>query len=193
TNNFSIVRFLSLSGSPPKRIARESSRKKEETGRHEPLRQPCQRPGSYRRRDAGFGIGSQSYGRGYESSSKREAELGAHSNGLTPFEKNFYVESPSVAKADVEAYRCKREIADEGRDVPEPALEFRDVAFLGWFSFPHLARRKDTFFVKNQMLDSFLARICHSGTRVGGIILFHGMCDHERSNLEQEQVFGQVM
>ncbi|XP_008805785.1 DEAD-box ATP-dependent RNA helicase 20 isoform X1 [Phoenix dactylifera] len=89
-------------------------------------------PGSYRRSDAGFGGGSQSYGRGYESSSKREAVVTADLDGLTPFEKNFYVESPSVVamtEAEVEAYRRKREITIEGRDVPKPIREFRDAGF----------------------------------------------------------------
>ncbi|XP_010915213.1 DEAD-box ATP-dependent RNA helicase 20 isoform X1 [Elaeis guineensis] len=89
-------------------------------------------PGSYRRSDAGFGGGSQSYGRGYESSSKREAEVGADLDGLTLFEKNFYVESPSVVamtESEVEAYRRKREITIEGRDVPKPIREFRDAGF----------------------------------------------------------------
>lgn len=88
--------------------------------------------------DAGFGGGSQNYGRGYESSSKREAEVSADLDGLAPFEKNFYVESPSVVamtEAEVEAYRRKREITIEGRDVPKPIREFRDAGFPGNLSF----------------------------------------------------------
>ena len=55
-------------------------------------------------------------------------------DGLTPFEKNFYIESPSVAsmtESDVEAYRRRRQITVEGRDVPKPVREFRDVGFPG--------------------------------------------------------------
>ncbi|OAY79913.1 DEAD-box ATP-dependent RNA helicase 20 [Ananas comosus] len=94
-------------------------------------------PGTYRdrRSDAGFSGG----GRGFESSSRREAQGGGGSgaaaaelDGLTPFEKNFYVESPEVAamtESEVEAYRRKREITVEGRDVPKPVREFRDIGF----------------------------------------------------------------
>ncbi|KAG1330116.1 hypothetical protein COCNU_02G000840 [Cocos nucifera] len=80
-------------------------------------------PGSYWRRDVGFGSGSQSYGRGYESSGKRQAEVGAHWNGPTPFEKNFYVESPSMAKA------ARGRSRSRAATCPSPP-EFRDVAFL---------------------------------------------------------------
>jgi ATP-dependent RNA helicase DDX5/DBP2 len=55
-------------------------------------------------------------------------------DGLTPFEKNFYVESPSVAAMsdkEVEEYRLRREITVEGRDVPKPVKSFRDVGFPG--------------------------------------------------------------
>lgn len=55
-------------------------------------------------------------------------------DGLTPFEKNFYVESPSVAamtEDEVEEYRKKREITVEGSDVPKPVREFGDVGFPG--------------------------------------------------------------
>ncbi|EYU21378.1 hypothetical protein MIMGU_mgv1a004869mg [Erythranthe guttata] len=100
-------------------------------------------PASYRDRrgDSGFG-----YKREYESSSypssssgKREHEGGAQSpprksnlDGLTPFEKNFYVESPSIAamsEGEVEEYRLRREITVEGKDVPKPVKSFDDVGF----------------------------------------------------------------
>lgn len=75
------------------------------------------------------------YGRGFESSGRRETvALASELDGLTPFEKNFYVESPSVAamtEDEVEEYRTKREITVEGRDVPKPVREFRDVGFPG--------------------------------------------------------------
>ncbi|KAF3543285.1 hypothetical protein DY000_02010583 [Brassica cretica] len=93
-----------------------------------------------RRSDSGFG-GASAYG---SSASKRESSsVGDESpkkpdlDGLTPFEKNFYVESPSVAamtEAEVEEYRKKREITVEGRDIPKPVKSFRDVGFPGKFS-----------------------------------------------------------
>lgn len=55
-------------------------------------------------------------------------------DGLTPFEKNFYVESPSVAamtERDVDEYRKQREITVEGRDVPKPVKSFQDIGFPG--------------------------------------------------------------
>ena len=94
----------------------------------------------YFRSDTGFG-GASGYG---SSASKRESSsVGDESpkkpdlDGLTPFEKNFYVESPSVAamtEAEVEEYRKKREITVEGRDIPKPVKSFRDVGFPGKFS-----------------------------------------------------------
>jgi ATP-dependent RNA helicase DDX5/DBP2 len=51
---------------------------------------------------------------------------------LTPFEKNFYVESPAVAAmtdTEVEEYRKLREITVEGKDIPKPVKSFRDVGF----------------------------------------------------------------
>lgn len=83
--------------------------------------------------DSGFGGSVRS------SSSKKDYD-GAESpkkfdlDGLSHFEKNFYVESPSVAamsERDVEEYRQRREITVEGRDVPKPVKSFRDVGFPG--------------------------------------------------------------
>ncbi|KAG8380086.1 hypothetical protein BUALT_Bualt07G0157100 [Buddleja alternifolia] len=102
-------------------------------------------PGSYRDRrpDSGFGYKKESDGsyRSTSSSAKREYDGGAQSpprksdlDGLTPFEKNFYEESPSVAamsESDVEEYRRRREITVEGKDVPKPVKSFRDVGFPG--------------------------------------------------------------
>lgn len=85
--------------------------------------------------DSGFG-GASAYG---SSASKRDSD-GNESprkpdlDGLTPFEKNFYVESPAVAamtEAEVEEYRKLREITVEGRDIPKPVKSFRDVGFPG--------------------------------------------------------------
>ncbi|KAK1577266.1 hypothetical protein Q3G72_020309 [Acer saccharum] len=71
-------------------------------------------PSSYhnRRSDSGFG-GASSYGSSIcSSSSKRDYDVAERPrkldlDGLTPFEKNFYVESPSMAamsKKEVEEY-----------------------------------------------------------------------------------------
>lgn len=57
-------------------------------------------------------------------------------DGLTPFEKNFYVESSAVSamsESEVEEYRLRREITVEGQDVPKPVKSFRDVRFPGIF------------------------------------------------------------
>lgn len=88
------------------------------------------------RSDSGFG-GASAYGS--SASSKRETSVESPKkqpdlDGLTPFEKNFYVESPSVAamtEAQVEEYRRMREITVEGRDIPKPVKSFRDVGFPG--------------------------------------------------------------
>lgn len=36
-----------------------------------------------------------------------------------------------MTEEEVEAYRRRREITVDGRDVPKPVLEFRDVGFPG--------------------------------------------------------------
>ncbi|KAK9926819.1 hypothetical protein M0R45_024029 [Rubus argutus] len=54
---------------------------------------------------------------------------------LVPFEKNFYVESPSVramSEHEVVVYRARREITVEGHDVPKPIQTFRDASFPGY-------------------------------------------------------------
>jgi ATP-dependent RNA helicase DDX5/DBP2 len=85
--------------------------------------------------EGGFGgSGAEKY-----SSSRREeqAAAAAELDGLPRFEKNFYVESPSVAamtEQEVEAYRRKREITVEGKDVPKPVREFKDVGFPGIYA-----------------------------------------------------------
>lgn len=90
--------------------------------------------------DSGFG-GASTYGSsGSHTSSTKKDNDGNESprkldlDGLTPFEKNFYVESPAVAAmtdAEVEEYRKLREITVEGRDIPKPVKSFRDVGFPG--------------------------------------------------------------
>lgn len=54
--------------------------------------------------------------------------------GLTPFEKNFYVEHPAVAaltEEEVLAYRRRRDITVEGRDIPKPVRSFDEASFPG--------------------------------------------------------------
>ncbi|XP_028765063.1 DEAD-box ATP-dependent RNA helicase 20 [Neltuma alba] len=51
---------------------------------------------------------------------------------LVPFEKNFYIESPSVrAMSDHElmVYRASREITVQGHDIPKPIRTFQDANF----------------------------------------------------------------
>lgn len=53
---------------------------------------------------------------------------------LVPFEKNFYVESPSVSamtEQDTAQYRASRDITVEGHDIPKPIRVFRDANFPG--------------------------------------------------------------
>ncbi|XP_031472761.1 DEAD-box ATP-dependent RNA helicase 20 [Nymphaea colorata] len=104
-------------------------------------------PGSYRdRKSDSFGSGSTGYGRysgggtgsfdvgggrsrpEFENSALSKQDL----DGLPPFEKNFYIESPDVSsmtEPEVEDYRRRRQITVEGRDVPKPVKNFRDVGF----------------------------------------------------------------
>ncbi|KAJ0959544.1 putative RNA helicase [Helianthus annuus] len=70
-------------------------------------------PASYRDRKSDSGLGgynSSSSKRDYEST---EPQKKVDLDGLIPFEKNFYVESPNIAKmseSEVEEYRAKREL-----------------------------------------------------------------------------------
>ncbi|KAK4778725.1 hypothetical protein SAY86_006253 [Trapa natans] len=51
---------------------------------------------------------------------------------LVPFEKNFYLESPSVSvltEHQIMTYRAKRDIRVEGRDVPRPIQMFHEANF----------------------------------------------------------------
>ncbi|KAK1265290.1 DEAD-box ATP-dependent RNA helicase 20 [Acorus gramineus] len=100
-------------------------------------------PGSYRERRSNGGGLVGSSGQSYSGSSSSTSSLPSmrgeaeglakqELDGLTPFEKNFYRESPSVAamtESDVEAYRKRRQITVEGRDVPKPISNFRDLSF----------------------------------------------------------------
>ena len=88
--------------------------------------------------DSGFG-GSSNYRSTTTTTSRRHNDVAdsprkSELDGLTPFEKNFYVEAPSVAamsEGEVEEYRRRREITVEGRDVPNPVKSFQDVGFPG--------------------------------------------------------------
>ncbi|XAR50229.1 RNA helicase [Bertholletia excelsa] len=54
---------------------------------------------------------------------------------LVPFEKNFYVESPSVramSEQDAMLYCARREITVEGHDVPKPIRMFEEANFPGY-------------------------------------------------------------
>lgn len=108
--------------------------------------------------ESGFG-GATGYGGSARSSSSRKDYDGAESprkldlDGLTPFEKNFYVESPEVegmTEREVEEYRQRREITVEGRDVPKPIKSFRDIGFPGTFSH----RKRVSLFLRSH-IDSF--------------------------------------
>ncbi|KAL2509218.1 DEAD-box ATP-dependent RNA helicase 20 [Forsythia ovata] len=88
--------------------------------------------------DSEFGGGS-SYCSSSSLSIKRDYEGASEApqrklnlDGLTPFEKNFYVESPSMtemSESEVEEYRRRREITVEGNDVPKLVKAFQDVGF----------------------------------------------------------------
>lgn len=101
--------------------------------------------------NAGFG-GGRGGGRGFEGRGGGGGRGGRHGGGgsrgdldnialpkqdfgnLVHFEKNFYVETPSVrAMSDHEAvaYRTRREIMVEGHDIPKPIRMFHEANFPG--------------------------------------------------------------
>eukprot|EP01018_Ginkgo_biloba_P012656 Gb_23603 [translate_table: standard] len=95
-------------------------------------------PNSYRKRKRGGGGSGFRGGSFDDNRSKREFDSISlpkqDFNNLIPFEKNFYVEAPSVAaltEDEVRAYRSRREITVEGRDVPKHIRNFCDANFLG--------------------------------------------------------------
>ncbi|KAH7867494.1 hypothetical protein Vadar_034242 [Vaccinium darrowii] len=58
-----------------------------------------------------------------------------HFGNIVPFEKNFYIENPSVramSEQDVMLYRARREITVEGHDVPKPICRFEEANFPGY-------------------------------------------------------------
>lgn len=53
---------------------------------------------------------------------------------LVPFQKNFYIESPSIkAMSDQQVlqYRASRDITVQGNDVPKPIQSFHEANFPG--------------------------------------------------------------
>ncbi|CAM0880221.1 unnamed protein product [Alopecurus aequalis] len=90
-------------------------------------------PTSYRdrRSEGAFGGGTRAFAPPTKADAAAAAAA-AELDGLPRFEKNFYVEVPTVAGMtveEVEAYRRRREITVEGNDVPKPVSDFRDVGF----------------------------------------------------------------
>jgi len=80
--------------------------------------------------EGAFGGGS----RAFAAPSKGDASAAAELDGLPRFEKNFYVESPSVqamSDAEVAQYRRLRDITVEGREVPKPVRYFQEANFPG--------------------------------------------------------------
>ncbi|XP_010459851.1 PREDICTED: DEAD-box ATP-dependent RNA helicase 30 isoform X1 [Camelina sativa] len=91
--------------------------------------------GQYGDRNNGGNWGGGGGGRGGGSSNREldSVSLPKQNFGnLVHFEKNFYVESPSVqamTEQDVAMYRTERDISVEGRDVPKPIKLFHDANF----------------------------------------------------------------
>lgn len=86
--------------------------------------------------DGGWGGGSS--GRGGRHGSRPRDDLDnltlpkQEFGNLVPFEKNFYVESPSIrAMTEQEAavYRARREITVDGHDIPKPIRMFHEANF----------------------------------------------------------------
>ncbi|KAJ9568213.1 hypothetical protein OSB04_004179 [Centaurea solstitialis] len=95
----------------------------------------------------GFGGGGRGGGRGFDGG--RGGGRGGRGGGskgdldsislpkqdfgnLVPFEKSFYIESPSVSamtEQEVALYRGRREITVEGLDVPKPVRMFHEAGF----------------------------------------------------------------
>jgi len=88
----------------------------------------------------GYGVGGGGYGGGGRGGGRGRDGLDSLAlpkpdfRSLIPFEKNFYVECPSVqamSEADVAQYRRLRDITVEGRDVPKPVRYFQEANFPG--------------------------------------------------------------
>ncbi|KVI06292.1 DNA/RNA helicase, DEAD/DEAH box type, N-terminal, partial [Cynara cardunculus var. scolymus] len=102
-------------------------------------------------RDGGRGFGSGGRGGGRSFDGGRGGGRGGRGGGskgdldnialpkqdfgnLVPFEKSFYIESPSVramTDQEVALYRGRREITVEGLDVPKPIRMFHEAGFPG--------------------------------------------------------------
>uniref|UniRef100_A0A803QXQ1 RNA helicase n=2 Tax=Cannabis sativa TaxID=3483 RepID=A0A803QXQ1_CANSA len=87
-------------------------------------------------RGGGRGFEGRGGGRGgrFNASSKGELDNVAlprqDFGDLVPFEKNFYIESPSVramSEHEVMLYRSRREITVEGHDIPKPIRMFEEA------------------------------------------------------------------
>lgn len=102
--------------------------------------------GGYRRNDGGRGGGGRGFGGGGGGRGGRHVGGGSKRDldtivlpkqdfgNLVPFEKNFYVESPSIramSECEVEMYRARRDITVEGHDVPKPIRMFHEATFPG--------------------------------------------------------------
>ncbi|CAM6012246.1 unnamed protein product [Sphagnum balticum] len=82
--------------------------------------------GGYKDRGGGGGYGGNK--RDLDNISLPTQEF----DDVIPFEKNFYVEHPAVTaltEDEVAAYRRKREITVEGRNVPKPVRTFEEASF----------------------------------------------------------------
>lgn len=94
--------------------------------------------GSYGRGGGGYGGSRGGGGHGGGSGSRKDLDNltlpKQDFDNLIPFEKNFYVEHPSVSamtEDDVLQYRRRREITVEGRNVPKPVRTFEEASFPG--------------------------------------------------------------
>ncbi|XP_062116163.1 DEAD-box ATP-dependent RNA helicase 30-like [Humulus lupulus] len=92
--------------------------------------------GSSGGRGGGRGFDGRGGGRGGRFSAPSRGELDNVAlprqdfGNLVPFEKNFYIESPSVramSEHEVMLYRSRREITVEGHDVPKPIRMFEEA------------------------------------------------------------------
>jgi ATP-dependent RNA helicase DDX5/DBP2 len=91
------------------------------------------RGGGGRGGGGGYGGGGRGGGRGRDGLDSLALPK-PDFRSLIPFEKNFYVECPSVqamSEADVAQYRRLRDITIEGRDVPKPVRYFQEANFPG--------------------------------------------------------------
>ena len=90
----------------------------------------------------GGGGGGSHYGGFQGSGSKRDFDdislPKQDFENLTPFEKNFYVETLGIAcmtEDEVKEYHNRREITIDGRDIPKPVKSFGDAGFPGILIF----------------------------------------------------------